>query len=1085
MKTQSKTVLIVVLAVLVAAVAAVLLLMELGVVQTQQNLIITEVVSSNNSSLHDEAYGSPDWIELYNPTNTSISLAGYGIGRTDDKGELYFFEEGTIGPGEYLTVYCCAPVDGAQGLCTGFNLPKRGTTLRLLSPSGRTIQTLEVPALETDVSYGLSAEGGFAYFASSTPGKPNDTTAYATLEEVQSGSTAGLVISEVLPYADDDQTYLEIYNSSDQPIQLSRVYATDDRSDTRKCALPDLVLQPGEYTVVYFEESGTEGALSFSINRTEDSVALFDAGGNEIDSLSWDVELFAGYSVGRTETGDVRYFTRPTPGAANDDSAAMETFALTEGVSALRITEVLRENTYSLIDRFGSRSPWVELYNDSQVTVNLSDYALSDRADDPFKWQLPDATLAPGEYLVIYLSGMDSVEEGEYHTSFKLGSSDSVLTLSCRKEGVVQTVAINKESRDNVSYGVGSDGGWLYFAQPTPGAANTTAGFAELSAVAAGSSTVWISEVSATHRYGDKTGDWVELTNETEETVSIDGWRLSSSPAEEGVTLSGSIAPGAQLVVKNDISVSAAGDTLYLYDAYGTLTDVFETGALRAGVTAGRSQSGQSRVLYTSATPGEANSASTAAGYCAAPVYSHSGGYVTEAFQLTLSTATPGAQIYYTTDGSSPTTSSTLYEGPILVDDSMTVRAAAFCDGMLQSDSVAATYLFEEPHSLKVICISIDEDDLSYVSASENRRDKRERECYIEIYEPDGTLGTAFPAGLRIGGNSTRLYPQRTFSVYLRGGYGRSSFVYPLFDGLDKQEFTSFTLRNFGQDASRTLLRDAFGCTAVQGMNIDSAYSTFAVAYINGEYWGLYELKENQNEDYFEQKYGVDKDVVQGVRSNTYVYNGNGNNLNIKALFALARRDTADDEIFAEYISKADQDMFIDYLCAQFFFANGDVYNQKYIGSTDGSLKWRPVFYDLDMLFSSNSPSGNVMGTYFRSEVVPVGVNGNVVDMGLYYGFYKNESWRERFVERYAEVLNTVLTNERLLDLFDEMTAMVDSELDRHIERWGRPSSRSKWESEVASLRSCIERRREYAKSNLQRYFSLSDERMAELFPNG
>lgn len=125
------------------------------------------------------------------------------------------------------------------------------------------------------------------------------------------------------------------------------------------------------------------------------------------------------------------------------------------------------------------------------------------------------------------------------------------------------------------------------------------------------------------------------------------------------------------------------------------------------------------------------------------------------------------------------------------------------------------------------------------------------------------------------------------------------------------------------------------------------------------------------------------------------------------------------------------------------------------------------------------------MGTYFRSEVVPVGVNGNVVDMGLYYGFYKNDAWKEKFIARYAEVLNTVLTDERLLSLFDDMAAMVESEIDRHIARWGRPSSRSKWESEVESLRSCISRRREYAKSNLQRTFGLSDERMAELFPNG
>ncbi len=1081
---QSKTVLIAVLAVLVGAAVALLALQEAGVLPTEQGLVITEVVSSNSASLQDEIYGSPDWIELYNPSSRAVELKGYGIGRTDDSGELYFFEGGSIGPGEYLVVYCCAPVEGGAAYATGFNLPKRGTTLRLLDPSGATVQTLEVPKLEADVSYGVSAEGEYAYFASPTPGAENTGTHFAALEEVASGAAAGLVISEVLPHADGDQTFLELYNGGTEPVLLSRLYATDDPSSPQKCALPDVSLAPGEYLAVYFEESGREDALSFSLNRQETGVWLYDAAGREVDSLSWEEGLFDGTSAAHGENGGTVYFTTPTPGGENTGEP-MESFALNEGLSALVINEVLRENTYSLIDYFGDRSPWVELYNASGEAVELSDYALSDRADDPFKWQLPAGTLGPGEYLVVFLSGQDSTEGGEWHSPFRLGASDEVLTLANRAEGVVQTVPLKKESSDNVSYGSSADGTWLYYAQPTPGKANDTAGFAELAAALGSGSAVRISEVSATHRFGSSEADWVELYNAGEEAVSLEGWRLSSKAGEAGAALSGSIEPGGYALFRGLVTVSAAGDTLYLYDSYGVLADVFETGVLRAGLSSGRTESLSARVLYTSATPGAANTQQTALGYCAAPEFSRAGGYASEPFDLTLSCKTAGASIHYTTDGSQPTESSPLYTGPLTIDGTVTVRAAAFCEGYLESDPAGATYLFEEPHELKIICLSIDESDLKYIYGSENRRDKRERECFVEIYEPDGRLGASFAAGLRIGGNSTRAYPQRTFSVYLRGAYGRSKLVYPLFDGLSTTEFTSFTLRNFGQDASRSLLRDAYGCMAVQGMNIDSAWSSFAVVYLNGEYWGLYELKENQNEDYFEQKYGVDKDVVQGVRSNTYVYNGNGNNRNIKALFALAARNTNDPDIYAQYAAQADEDMFIDYLCAQFFFANADVYNQKYIGSTDGSFKWRPVFYDLDMLFSSNSPSGNVMGTYFRSEVVPVGVNGNVVDMGLYYGFYKNDAWKEKFIARYAEVLNTVLTDERLLSLFDGMAAMVESEIDRHIARWGRPSSRSKWESEVESLRSCISRRREYAKSNLQRTFGLSDERMAELFPNG
>ena len=171
------------------------------------------------------------------------------------------------------------------------------------------------------------------------------------------------------------------------------------------------------------------------------------------------------------------------------------------------------------------------------------------------------------------------------------------------------------------------------------------------------------------------------------------------------------------------------------------------------------------------------------------------------------------------------------------------------------------------------------------------------------------------------------------------------------------------------------------------------------------------------------------------------------------------------------------------------FFSDGDVYNQKYMRTLDYALKWRPIWYDLDMCFGGNSPSRSLFGTYFRSTVIEVGAvkedgTRNFVDMGLYYGFYKNPGWRERFIERAAEVYNTVLTTDRLLALFDEMYAAASTEIERHIDRWNRPRSVSSWENAMEDLRECISKRRKYVIDDLQDFFNLSDERMKELFPN-
>jgi hypothetical protein len=177
----------------------------------------------------------------------------------------------------------------------------------------------------------------------------------------------------------------------------------------------------------------------------------------------------------------------------------------------------------------------------------------------------------------------------------------------------------------------------------------------------------------------------------------------------------------------------------------------------------------------------------------------------------------------------------------------------------------------------------------------------------------------------------------------------------------------------------------------------------------------------------------------------------------------------------------------MDYLIATSFFNSSDFYNQKYAHTSDNAMKWRPVFYDLDLAMSS-AGSFN-LGSLFSSS----GINGPMhedglsswYDTGLYYGFKKNAAWCDAFVERYAEVLNTVLTDDKLLSLYDEMVESMRGEMPRTINKWSQPSSMSSWENNIENLRNNIKNRRENAIKGLQSHFNLSNERIAELFPNG
>ena len=1057
----------------------------------QGRLVINEAVSSNSASLRDERYGSPDWIELYNTSSEEILLEGYSLARVDKMGVQYRFPSGTIGPGEYLLVYCCpdVPVEGEPVYCTGFKLPKSGATLVLAGPNGNTLQELRLPGLKTDISYGRQEDGTYAFYAMPTPGEENAGYSGENIEELTLGSQ-NLRISEVMPYPrQGDNSWVEVYNTGEEMILLSQYYLSDDPSRPTKEKLPDIRLAPGEYLVLPFSDGEGETALDFKLNRSEEILLLSDAAGARVDSVTWDTGIFAGFSVAMDQEQNPVYFQTPTPGAANDTPVfGREDFTMEEGMSALRINEVLRENTFSLIDQDGDRSPWVELYNAGDTPVTLSHYALSDEPENLLKWQLPEGQLAPGEYLVVFLSGKGIFQGEEWHTGFRLGDQDEALLLSCWADGMIQTAPIAQNSRDNVSFGIGLEGGWQYFGQPTPGAANTAHGFDKLSAVSAIQG-VRINEVSAVQQAKSGKHDWVELYNAAEQGVDLTGWHLSDSgQALEREALSGAIEPGGYLVCGKSLSIAAAGETLYLTDAAGQLVDAFATGVQYASLSTGRSPDGMVRQLYQKQTPGAANPDDFLEGYCAQPVFSKAGGYTQEAFTLSMTVSTPGASIYYTLNGETPTQRSTRYAQPIRIDDTTVIRAVAIKEGMADSDEQVATYYFTK-HTLPVVCLSITQSDLDYVFGSLERTDQRERSGYVEYYEADGNMGISFPAGFRIAGAGTRQYPQRSINLYLRGGYGRSQVTYPFFGGEGVTCFQSLSLRNMGQDCSSTRLRDAYFGMAVEGMNLDYMRAHFVVAYINGKYWGLYELKENQNEDYVSGKYGVERDLVQFVRGNVHAYTG-GSNRDIKEAYAIAKGDTSSDANFQNYLQRVDEAYFTDYLIAQSFFINGDAYNQKYMRTTDGELKWRPVFYDLDLAMTG-SPSRTILKSiFFNAQGVETGKPDefgvrNVVDMSLFCGFYKNAGWRERFAQRYAQVLNTILTEERLLSRFDAMVESVRAEMPRNIARWGKPGSMEAWERNVASLRENLIKRRPYAIKELQSVCGLSGAQVKALFPNG
>ena len=146
-------------------------------VETQQGgtLILNEICTANHKSLVSEKLGTPDWVELYNGTQKPLNLKGYGL--TDNPKQSYKFvlPDVTVEPGGYLIVYFVGGSEEADNdpLCTGFGLSRYGEDLLLVDANYNLLDSVEVPALEADVSYARMSDGSWGYAVVPTPGQAN------------------------------------------------------------------------------------------------------------------------------------------------------------------------------------------------------------------------------------------------------------------------------------------------------------------------------------------------------------------------------------------------------------------------------------------------------------------------------------------------------------------------------------------------------------------------------------------------------------------------------------------------------------------------------------------------------------------------------------------------------------------------------------------------------------------------------------------------------------------------------------------------------------------------------------------------
>jgi hypothetical protein len=450
------------------------------------------------------------------------------------------------------------------------------------------------------------------------------------------------------------------------------------------------------------------------------------------------------------------------------------------------------------------------------------------------------------------------------------------------------------------------------------------------------------------------------------------------------------------------------------------------------------------------------------------------------------------------------------------VSTTTVLRCRTYADGSYPSDEIIRTYVFEQQPSLAAIFVTTDplsmfsNDSGLYMTGNSasmadpkygaNYWSNRELPVYVEMFEPGSPKTPAFGVmgDYKISGQYSRAKEKKSFSVTLREEYGNKRLKYPLFpDYPELKKFKAFSLRNFGNNSGDDYVRDRIGTQMTEGLGVDYQHGRYVIVYYNGKYYGIHDLRERNNEYFYETRYGLDPNDIDLIDANNEA--SAGSSTDFKAMVDWLQSNELSSE--ANYNRIADQidiDNFINYMQAEMFLNNSDWphNNMKKWRVASQKSKWKWFLYDTDFGFgvSYNQQNGNVF-SYVTNASGTGGMGmGMMPGMGqqgqqgcqepqqptggsiseytiLMIRLLGNEGFKNAFINRFSVLLSMNFAADRLVKQIDALQSQVQSEMSRDAEFWGYNAG--SFSSNLEKIKSFAQSRQQAVVSDMQNYFCL------------
>ena len=895
------------------------------------------------------------------------------------------------------------------------------------------------------------------------------------ISEIMTSNGASLVKSDgSLP------DWIEVENTSGASVDLTGYALVTQQKPSNAFAFPSGVLTPGARVLVYCDGSGKslvngEYHAPFKLSSAGETVALLNKRGLCVDTVETPAlardQVYCRNDMGEWEISDF-----PTPGEANRaeresvDGENVRQIKVAAG--AVEISEVMTRNVTFFADENGEYHDYIEVHNTSKAPVNLEGWSLSDSRDKLRKWSFPAVTLPANGYLAVHCSGVSGTGDARHlHASFKLNRGGEELFLTDPNGTTTSYVKTPAQMADE-AYSL-TETGWSKSQAPSPGQPNNQSG-ADMAAdtiLQRNGYGIYITELLAT---SDKSGDWVEIYNASGQAVDLSNFGLSDNAAKPrklqfpaGTT----IQPGAYLGIYCDAATGSGDGSLHasfrlsaqggysvtLSDPNGGIFDRLFVPQQYQNISFGRPETLSGMRYFMNPTPGAVNSGQSFYGRAPQPVYSTPGGLFKTGDTVTVQMSVPSnCRIYYTLDFTDPNEGSNLYTGPLTITETTILRTRVYGDGYMESIMDSQSYLFDVNNgdgTLFVMSLVSDPYNLTsdeagimvkgpnalpeYPYGSMNKGANFwmdwEREGHIEVFNPDGSTMISQECGVKLHGQYSRAKKQKAFKIIARSQYGSNRFQAAIFSHRPYTEYQSFLLRSSSEDGNKTRMRDALLQRLAEGSHVMYQETEFGVLYIDGAFWGHYNLRERINKHSICQFEGWEgeEDDIDLIKANTNVMQGSNETMAALLEWIKAHKnDMNTTEAYQKLDENIDIQNYLEYMTFEMYSGNTDTLNVKRYRNAKRDGKWKWVLFDLDWGFHEDTNS-------VRRWLEPGGMgNKRRTDNTLFIACMKNDVFRDRFLTYLGEKMATTFAPDNVVALIEEFHSMIEPILPDQYARW-------------------------------------------------